>query len=73
MSVCSQVNIYCDSCGEESSTWQTIGAARTSAKLDGWKRRKINGVWKDFCDQCQDFLNNNECDDALQATTGEQS
>jgi hypothetical protein len=65
MSVCCQINLNCDFCGEESSTEWTIGEARREARKDGWRRRKTEGKWLDICDACQDQQDNAECDDAL--------
>lgn len=67
-----QVTVMCDSCGHESDCWGSVGFARASARRDGWKRRKIDGVFKDFCDYCQDQLDNAECEDALALTKGTQ-
>jgi hypothetical protein len=65
VSVCAQINITCDYCGEESDTWHTVSMARWAARRDGWRKRKIDGKWLDICDACQDQQNEIECRDAL--------
>ena len=52
MSVCSQVNIVCDVCFQESTTHWTIGQARADARDDGWKQRRRKGVLFDICADC---------------------
>jgi len=54
MSVCSQVNIVCDVCYQESTTYPSIGQARASARYDGWKRRRHKGELFDICVDCLD-------------------
>lgn len=48
-----RTTIQCDECDTTFSTNGDATLARSLAKkLVGWKRWRLNGVWKDLCAEC---------------------
>ena len=45
--------ITCDNCGKafEAENWEE---ARETMNQDGWKTRKVDSEWVQFCDECDD-------------------
>lgn len=54
MGIYKDVSIYCDidDCNVEGFETISIKETRWCAKQEGWKRKKIDGEWKDICPTC---------------------
>ena len=44
--------LVCDNCGEEPDGFSSFEAAVEAKNDYGWKSRKVNGSWEDWCDEC---------------------
>ena len=46
--------LACDNCGKEYEVpFDDFHEAVEAKKEDGWKSKKINGEWEDWCPDCQ--------------------
>ena len=46
-------SLTCDNCGEElDEQFFDFYEAVEAKKENGWKSRKVNGNWEDWCDKC---------------------
>ena len=58
MSITTSKDVFCDVC----SAWIHGGIecdakhARGTARLSGWKRKKLNGKLKDICPRCLEVM-----------------
>jgi hypothetical protein len=50
---CGFFTLTCDNCGEElNESFFEFHEAVDAKKENGWKSRKVNGKWEDWCDVC---------------------
>ena len=50
---CGTFNLTCDNCGEElEGDFEDFYEAVEAKKENGWKSRKVDGNWEDWCDKC---------------------
>lgn len=46
-------SLTCDNCGEElNEQFDEFHDAVEAKKDNGWKSKRINGDWEDWCDKC---------------------
>ena len=50
---CGTYTVVCDNCGEEiPDGFSGFDEAVEAKKDEGWKSRKVNGQWEDWCYDC---------------------
>lgn len=50
---CGFYSVTCDNCGEEmNEQFFEFDEAVRAKKAEGWKSKKINGAWEDWCPEC---------------------
>lgn len=47
-------HLICDNCGEEHEQEFGYFYEAVDAKKDGWRSRKVNGHWEDWCPKCEE-------------------
>ena len=53
----------CDLCGAELEDEYDFYDAVDAKKLAGWRSKKIDGEWQDFCPECREKIKQNSAAD----------
>ena len=50
-----EFNLECDECGRYVPRFDTFQDALDYSDEMGWGKKKVNGEWENYCDDCLEF------------------